>query len=142
MYDDERAAQAKATGRAVGKDRRPTATVPAANVFGVADSLASPSNAASATLPQVVKVYQYSASDLRQKLETAVQNGFTVLVEGVGDSIEPWLNPILTKQVYRTGPQMVIQIGDAVVEYDLRFKLYLTTNLANPKFSPDVYSKV
>lgn len=37
---------------------------------------------------------------------------------------------------------MVIQICDAVVEYDVRFKLYLTTKLANPKFPPEVYSKV
>lgn len=37
---------------------------------------------------------------------------------------------------------MVIQICDAIVEYDIRFKLYMSTKLANPKFSPDVYSKL
>lgn len=50
--------------------------------------------------PPAVRVYQCSQPDLRQKLESSVQNGHTVLIEGVGSTIDPWLDTIITKQVH------------------------------------------
>lgn len=37
---------------------------------------------------------------------------------------------------------MTIKIGDAIIEYDPKFKLYLTTKLRNPHYLPEVSTKV
>ena len=49
--------------------------------------------------PPAVRILSYSQPDLRAKLEQAVQCGYVVLVEGVGHTIDPWMDTILTKQV-------------------------------------------
>jgi hypothetical protein len=49
----------------------------------------------------------------------------------------PKLIVIIAVQSGRT----FIELGDKEVDYDLRFRLYLTTKLSNPSFNPAVYSK-
>ena len=62
---------------------------------------------------------------------------------GVGDvTVSIGVRVCLSVQIYRSGGQMVIQLCDTVVEYDTRFKLYLTTKLSKPRFSPELFSKV
>lgn len=34
-----------------------------------------------------------------------------------------------------------VVLGDKEVDYDPRFRMYLTTKLSNPKFNPAVYAK-
>lgn len=34
-----------------------------------------------------------------------------------------------------------IYLGDKEVDYDPHFKMYLTTKISNPKFSPSAYAK-
>ncbi len=89
--EEERARQAKLAGAAVtkAKDRRPTG-----NVSDMVTGPNTPSNSSAS-----VKVLQYTQPDLRQKLELAVQSGHTVMLEGVGTVLEPWLDAVLTKQV-------------------------------------------
>lgn len=39
-----------------------------------------------------------------------------------------------------SGRRFVI-LGDKEVDYDSKFRLYLTTNIANPFFTPSIYTK-
>ena len=34
-----------------------------------------------------------------------------------------------------------VMLGDKQVDYDSKFRMYLTTKLSNPKFNPAVYAK-
>ena len=38
----------------------------------------------------------------------------------------------------RRGRALVMKVGDAEVEYDPRFRLYLATKLSNPHYKPEV----
>jgi dynein heavy chain len=75
-------------------------------------------------------------------MENAIQFGRPVLLENVGEELEPALEPVLLKIVFKQGGVNVIRLGEATVEYDERFKLYITTKLRNPHYLPEVSSKV
>lgn len=81
------------------------------------------------------------ASYLRT-LETCVRIGSAVLLEDVGESLDPSLEPILQKAVFKQGGRLLIRLGDTDVDYDPNFKLYITTKMANPHYLPEVCIKV
>jgi dynein heavy chain len=51
------------------------------------------------------------------------------------------LDPILEKQIIVKGRNRFIKLADQEMEYDLRFRLYMTSRLANPHFSPELAAK-
>merc|ERR1719424_1326953 len=51
------------------------------------------------------------------------------------------LDPVLDKAVVKKGQKMMIKVGDQNVDYDPRFRLYLTSRLPNPHFSPELSAK-
>lgn len=75
-------------------------------------------------------------------MESAVRFGKPVLIENVGVDLDPALDPILMRQIYNQGGTMVIKLGDVVVPYDTNFRLFITTKLPNPHYTPEVSIKV
>ena len=51
------------------------------------------------------------------------------------------LDPVLEKNVVKEGAAMMIKLGDKMVEWDDNFRLFFTTKLANPHYSPEVMGK-
>ena len=45
-------------------------------------------------------------------------------------------------QTFKQGGSTVIKLGDAVIPYHDDFKLYITTKLPNPHYTPEVSTKV
>ena len=74
-------------------------------------------------------------------LASAVRFGTTLLVENV-ESIDPVLNPILNKEIQRTGGRSLVRIGTEEVDYSQSFKLILTTKNPAARLSPDICSRV
>jgi len=75
-------------------------------------------------------------------LENAVRNGCTMLLEDMPEDIDPSIEAIVSKQIYRADGILKINLGDLAVDYHSDFKLLLTTKLANPHFLPEVSIKV
>jgi dynein heavy chain len=88
---------------------------------------------------QVVKL---SDSDYLRTLENAVQFGTPVLLENVGEELDPVLEPLLLKQTFKQAGVTCIRLGDATVEYSPEFKFYITTKLRNPHYLPELSTKV
>ena len=86
-------------------------------------------------------VKRFTDGDFMKHLELAVQFGNPFLFENVDTFIDPMIDPILEKNTFMQGPQRMIRLGDKVVEWDSEFRLYLTTKLANPHYSPEVMGK-
>jgi dynein heavy chain len=59
---------------------------------------------------------------------------------GLKDTIDPLLEPILSRNGARKG--RFIRIGERLVEYDEKFKLYLHTKLANPHYKPEIVARI
>ena len=64
------------------------------------------------------------------------------MIEDIGETIEPSLEPVLQKSIYIQGGRKLIHLGDSDVDYDDNFKLYLTTKFSNPHYLPEVFIKV
>ncbi len=67
--------------------------------------------------------------------------GSPVLLENVQDELDPALEPILLKQIFKKGGQNLIRLGDSDVPYSDEFKLFITTKLANPHYLPEICIK-
>jgi dynein heavy chain len=67
-------------------------------------------------------------------LERAVQNGKWFLIENIGEELDPSLEPILLKQVDKSGS---LRLGDKSIPYDKDFKFFMTTTIPNPHYSPE-----
>lgn len=78
----------------------------------------------------------------RRSLESCIRIGRPLLIEDLGEHLEPTLEPVLLKAMYRQGNRWLMQLGDRTVDYDHRFRLYMTTKLANPHYLPEVSIKV
>jgi len=74
-------------------------------------------------------------------MERAVENGHTVLIENMGESIDAVLMPVVTRSTVRKGKKYFVKMGDKDVEYSPKFKLYLHTKLSNPHFPPEIQAE-
>jgi len=74
-------------------------------------------------------------------LAGAVRFGTTLLVENV-ESIDPILNPILNKELQRTGGRTLVRIGTEEVDYSPKFNIILSTKNPAVQLTPDLCSRV
>lgn len=89
-----------------------------------------------------LSVVKLSDTDFIRNLENAIQFGTPVLIENVGEELDSVLEPLLVKQLFKSGGVLSIKIGDDIVEYSNDFKLYITTKLRNPHYKPEIFTKV
>ena len=75
-------------------------------------------------------------------LENSIQFGTPVLIENIGEELDPLLEPVLLKLTFKQGGVDYIKFGDSVIEYSPDFRLYMTTRLRNPHYLPEVAVKV
>ena len=76
-----------------------------------------------------------------QTLEACVRNGNPLLLEDIGEEVDPALEPILMKQLFKQGGRLLIRLGEQDIDYDENFRFYITTKLPNPHYLPDVCIK-
>ncbi|NWW79259.1 DYH17 protein, partial [Climacteris rufus] len=77
----------------------------------------------------------------RRYLDTiaqAVSEGQTLLIEDIGETIEPVLDPLLGRT---TAKGRYMRIGDKEVEYHQQFRLILHTRCFNPHYKPEVQAQ-
>ncbi|PVD36438.1 hypothetical protein C0Q70_03422 [Pomacea canaliculata] len=89
-----------------------------------------------------LKVVKLSDSTFLRTLENCIRIGMPVLLEDVGETLDPALEPVLLKQTYTSGGRLLIRLGDSDVDYDRNFCFYMTTKMANPHYLPEVCIKV
>lgn len=65
-----------------------------------------------------------------------------VLLENIGEDLDPVLEPLLLKQTFRQGGMTCIKLGDSTIEYSQDFRFYITTKLRSPHYLPETSVKV
>ncbi|TMW61529.1 hypothetical protein Poli38472_012720 [Pythium oligandrum] len=89
-----------------------------------------------------LKVVKQSQAGFVRMLENSIMIGAAVLIENIPEELDPMLEPILLKQVIKGGGVATIRLGDNTIEYDVNFRLYMTTKLRNPHYPPETCVKV
>ncbi|XP_077971534.1 cytoplasmic dynein 1 heavy chain 1-like isoform X1 [Styela clava] len=89
------------------------------------------------------KISQTSFLDdaFRKNLESSLRFGNPLLVQDV-ESYDPILNPVLNRELRRTGGRVLITIGDQDIDLSPAFTIFLTTRDPTAEFSPDLCSRV
>uniref|UniRef100_A0A7N6BSG9 EF-hand domain-containing protein n=1 Tax=Anabas testudineus TaxID=64144 RepID=A0A7N6BSG9_ANATE len=87
-------------------------------------------------------IIKLSDADFVRTLENCIQFGTPVLLENVGEELDPILEPLLLRQTFKQGGAMCIRLGDSTIEYAPDFRFYITTKLRNPHYLPETSVKV
>nr|CAD7395754.1 unnamed protein product [Timema poppensis] len=88
-----------------------------------------------------LNVIDFGQSDFMKTLEQAIQFGNSVLLQNVMEVLDPSLTPILNKAVVKQGGQMLIKLGEKMVQYNPNFRFFITTKLSNPHYAPEISTK-
>ncbi|XP_029358997.1 dynein heavy chain 1, axonemal [Echeneis naucrates] len=89
-----------------------------------------------------LEVLKLSDRDFLRSLENAIYLGKPCLLENVGEELDPTLEPVLLQQTFKQQGRILLKLGDSLIPYCESFKMYITTKLPNPHYSPEVSAKV
>ena len=92
--------------------------------------------------PNNLHVVKMSDPNFVRTLENCIQFGTPVLMEDVGEEIDPLLESLLLKQMFKQGGALCVKLGDSIIEYSPDFRFFLTTKLRNPHYLPETAVKV
>mmetsp|Transcript_5388 Transcript_5388/g.12712 ORF Transcript_5388/g.12712 Transcript_5388/m.12712 type:complete len:4322 (-) Transcript_5388:507-13472(-) len=89
-----------------------------------------------------LKVTQLNDRLFRSHLEDCLAFGKPMLIENIEEELDPVLDPVLERRVIKKGKTYVLPLADKEVDFTETFRLFCTTRLPNPHFTPELSAKV
>lgn len=86
-------------------------------------------------------IFTLGNPNLRDALKLPLMDGGPVLIENIENEVDPMLDPLLEKQIIVKGRNMLLKLGDQEYDYDMKFRLYMTSRMSNPLWSPELAAK-
>ncbi|KAK5640705.1 hypothetical protein RI129_009252 [Pyrocoelia pectoralis] len=89
-----------------------------------------------------LQIIKLTDSNYVRVLENAITFGTPVMLENVQQEIDAVLDPVLVKNIFKQQGVYYMKLGDNVLEYSFDFRFYITTQLRNPHYLPELAVKV
>jgi len=71
-------------------------------------------------------------------LEVSIENGFSVLIENMGERIDAIIMPIVARAFIKRGRNQIVNFAGKQLTLSPDFKLFLHTKLSNPHYPPEI----
>ncbi|KAI0242051.1 dynein heavy chain [Massospora cicadina] len=88
-----------------------------------------------------ITVTSFLDDSFLKNLESALRFGNPLLIQDV-ENLDPILNPVLNRELRRTGGRVLIRVGGQDIDFSPSFMLFLSTRDPSVNFPPDVCSRV
>ena len=92
-----------------------------------------------------LKLIDLQMRDYMKIIEECIKMGRPCLCQNIAEDLPQTFNPILIKSIRKSSEndtRWILQFIDREIEYHPSFRFYLSTRLANPRYKPEIYSKV
>ena len=89
-----------------------------------------------------IGVIKLTNPNFLRTLENGIRYGQCILLENVEEVLDPSLEPVLLKQIFKRGGQWLLRLGTEDVPYSDEFSFYITTKMGNPHYLPEICIKV
>ncbi|KAF5218447.1 dynein heavy chain [Trypanosoma cruzi] len=92
-----------------------------------------------------VKVIKLTEPTWIRTLETQIRLGGVVILDDVGETLDPALEPLLSRRIFAAegaSPQIKLTAQSGAIDYNPNFRFFICTKLPNPSYLPDISTKV
>ncbi|OMJ92498.1 hypothetical protein SteCoe_4738 [Stentor coeruleus] len=76
-----------------------------------------------------------------KSLENAINFGYSFLIENVDEELDPIIDAVLEKSYTVQAGQKILPLMGNNIVWDDNFRLFITTKLSNPMYTPEIMSK-
>ena len=88
-----------------------------------------------------LNITSFSDESFLKSLESCLRFGAPLLVQDV-EKVDPILNSVLNKEVYKKGGRILITVGSQEIDFSSNFTMFMFTRDAKIRFTPDLCSRV
>ncbi|KPI86557.1 putative dynein heavy chain [Leptomonas seymouri] len=93
----------------------------------------------------LLKVIKLTDATWMRSLESQIRLGGVVIIDDVGESLDPALEPLIARRIFTTdggGLQIQLTPQSGPIDYNPNFRLFLCSKLPNPVYLPDISTRV
>lgn len=88
-----------------------------------------------------LQVTRLSNPKIIKTIEFSIENGQSVLIENLLNSIDAVLAPVYGRAVIKKGKNKYIELGGQQLSLNPNFKLFMHTKLSNPHYPPEIQAE-